>query len=262
MLCNYGCKRKAVYKFKNGKWCCEKNTSSCPSMKSKNSELNSERIFSVDHRKNLSKSLTGRKRKPFTFKHKIKLSEAGKGRIPTKETRNKISKSLMGHAPTLIKHTDEGKRNISRAVSGKLNGMYGKTHSKELVEKWSKERSGSGNPMYGKKMSKLTREKQSIAKKGKFNGSDNPNWRGGISLEPYCFEFTNDLKEYIKNRDLYQCKNPDCWGRSKKLVVHHIDYDKKHCVPENLITLCISCNSRANFKRIQWKKIFLEIIGE
>lgn len=37
-ICDYGCGRKANYKFKNGKVCCSSNHQSCPSVRKKNSE--------------------------------------------------------------------------------------------------------------------------------------------------------------------------------------------------------------------------------
>ncbi len=40
-----------------------------------------------------------------------------------------------------------------------------------------------------------------------------------------------------------------CFGNIHRLSVHHIDYVKKNCGPENLITLCASCDSRANKDR-------------
>ncbi len=92
-----------------------------------------------------------------------------------------------------------------------------------------------------------------------FKGNKNPNWRGGISKEPYCFEFTTDLKEYIKYRDNYICLSLSC-GSKKDLVVHHIDYNKKHCEEENLITLCRSCNFKANFNRKWHEEIYKRII--
>jgi hypothetical protein len=42
MICDYGCGREATHQFpSNGKWCCEKNTMSCPKMKevNRNSQL-------------------------------------------------------------------------------------------------------------------------------------------------------------------------------------------------------------------------------
>ena len=87
-----------------------------------------------------------------------------------------------------------------------------------------------------------------------------PMWKGGISKEPYCFEFTTDLKEFIKQRDNYKCQNPDCRKSSNKLVPHHIDYNKKNCELNNLITLCTSCNSKANFNRERWKTYYKMLI--
>jgi hypothetical protein len=33
VLCSYGCGKIAVHKFKNGKWCCEKNINKCSAIK-------------------------------------------------------------------------------------------------------------------------------------------------------------------------------------------------------------------------------------
>jgi len=100
----------------------------------------------------------------------------------------------------------------------------------------------------------------SICDSIKKSGSGNCNWKGGISCEPYCDVWLDkEFKESIKERDNYQCQNPDCWQTSEKLTIHHIDYNKKNCQPENLITLCNSCNGRANFDR-SWHKSFYRIV--
>ena len=57
MLCDYGCGQEAKYQFKNGKWCCSKNCSSCVEIKRKNKEANLGRIPSKETRKKLRKSL-------------------------------------------------------------------------------------------------------------------------------------------------------------------------------------------------------------
>lgn len=93
-----------------------------------------------------------------------------------------------------------------------------------------------------------------------FSNSNNPNWKGGISRDPYCFEFGEDLKEYIKQRDGYKCMNPCCNSKNpNNLCIHHIDYNKKSCGPENLITLCRSCNSEANKDR-EWHTAWYQAI--
>ena len=81
-------------------------------------------------------------------------------------------------------------------------------------------------------------------------GSNNSNWKGGIGIEPYCDAWADkEYKADIKERDDSMCMNPDCWNTSEALCLHHIDYDKKNCSPSNLITLCASCNIRANYNR-------------
>lgn len=88
----------------------------------------------------------------------------------------------------------------------------------------------------------------------RISGSRSYMWKGGIACEPYCDVWIDkDFKESIKERDGYKCLNPDCKKSSKRLSTHHIDYNKKSCKPENLITLCVSCNSRANIDR-EWHK--------
>ena len=95
----------------------------------------------------------------------------------------------------------------------------------------------------------------------KFSGAGNPNWRGGLSYEPYCEIWTSELKEYIKFRDGNVCLNPCCKSKNpSNLVVHHIDYDKKNCNQYNLITVCNTCNTEANFNRTWHKNWYTAII--
>lgn len=89
-----------------------------------------------------------------------------------------------------------------------------------------------------------------------FFGAGNPNWKGGISLKPYCQIWSNKgYKTDIKNRDSNICQNPYCFKNGDFLNIHHIDYNKQNCHPSNLITLCNRCNTRANSDRdwhIEW----------
>jgi len=92
------------------------------------------------------------------------------------------------------------------------------------------------------------------------SGLNHYNWKGGISCDPYCDAWADkEYKKSIKKRDNYTCQNPDCWGASQRLTIHHIDYNKKNCHPSNLITLCSSCNSRANFNRKYWVNIYKKV---
>lgn len=92
-------------------------------------------------------------------------------------------------------------------------------------------------------------------------GENNPAWKGGLKLEPYCQIWNvKDFREEIKERDSYRCTNPYCTGfNSHVLSLHHINYDKKDCNPKNLITICRSCNSRANVDR-RWHRKWYETL--
>lgn len=93
-----------------------------------------------------------------------------------------------------------------------------------------------------------------------FKGDGNPNWKGGISCEPYCEQWLDkDYLESIKIRDGYKCLNPYCYRKTELLCIHHINYVKKDCHPLNLITLCISCNSYANTDR-DWHETWYKAI--
>lgn len=90
----------------------------------------------------------------------------------------------------------------------------------------------------------------------------NPNWRGGISKEPYPFNFTQELKEAIRSRDNHTCQlcgvpEMECL---KKLPIHHIDYNKENLATDNLISLCKRCHSRVNGNRDYWQDYFLALL--
>lgn len=49
------------------------------------------------------------------------------------------------------------------------------------------------------------------------------------------------IKEQVKERDRYVCRDCGCDDR-RRLIVHHLDYNKKNNRINNLITLCRSCH--------------------
>lgn len=110
---------------------------------------------------------------------------------------------------------------------------------------------------------------KSCARKEQYKDpSNHPNWLGGVSFEPYSIEFTKNLKNKIRERDDYKCQKCDCIEEehlkrlNKVLAVHHINYNKEDCSSENLITLCTSCNTKANKNRDFWFMFFSEIINQ
>jgi hypothetical protein len=97
-----------------------------------------------------------------------------------------------------------------------------------------------------------------IERSVKYSGPNCIFWKGGISNEPYCYEWVAELKDIVKERDNYSCLNPECTS-GKNLCIHHIDYIKKNCKLNNLITICKSCNSKANIDR-EWHKCWYRTI--
>ena len=148
--------------------------------------------------------------------------------------------------------------------SGNTNNVSEKIRKKIGKSNKGKKRSESLKQLLRKKalqqfkngMPEETKKKMSEAQKGE-KGS---NWKGGIACEPYCdFWLDKEYKESIKERDGYQCLNPECNKNNNKLCLHHINYNKKDCRPKNLITICNSCNLRANKDRI-WHEVWYNTI--
>jgi hypothetical protein len=92
------------------------------------------------------------------------------------------------------------------------------------------------------------------------SGCGHHNWKGGISKEPYCQKWTKKFRKSIKKRDGYKCMNPYCDSKDPEdLTIHHIDYNKKNCRHQNLITACRSCNGKANYNR-EWHEFWYKAI--
>ena len=193
---------------------------------------------------------------------------------PKEETRKKMSearKKLMKENPSLRedcikrlkgawvgkKHSIKTKQllreiNIGRKMSEKSklkmkeSWDYQKHFTEDIKKKMGKTQSiikkGKGNPMYGK-----TKELC-------------PSWLGGKSFEPYGEEFNLKLKNLIRKRDNQVCMNCGVHREklSKSLSIHHINYDKKCNIEQNLISLCVSCHTFTNTNRDYWQKLFQE----
>ena len=80
----------------------------------------------------------------------------------------------------------------------------------------------------------------------------------------YGAEFDNALKEQVRFRDHYKCRECGCsqLENGKQLDCHHIDYNKKHNILNNLIALCMKCHRKTNFNRDYWEEYFQAKIKE
>ena len=91
-------------------------------------------------------------------------------------------------------------------------------------------------------------------------------WKGGCEKD-YPKEWTNSLREYIRDRDNRQCQFPECVYSdtmySIRLHVHHINGYKDDCSHKNLISLCnkhhmfVESNSPKN-----WEDYFYSITAD
>lgn len=92
-----------------------------------------------------------------------------------------------------------------------------------------------------------------------YRGPTASNWIGGVSRLPYPWNF-KEISRRVIERDGGECQSPACRGVDQRLTAHHIDYDKENCADDNLITLCSSCNSRANFHRVRWTGFYAHLM--
>ena len=139
----------------------------------------------------------------------------------------------------------EVRKKISKARKKNPIGFI-KDQSKSIKTRFKK-----GHIPWSKgKLSPWTSERNKLAK-----GEKSPVWLGGKSFEPYTTDWTKTLKKSIRQRDKYTCQ---ICGEEPALYVHHIDYNKKNCNPNNLIILCHSCHSKTNYNRDYWINYFYE----
>ena len=206
---------------------------------------------------------------------KKQRSESSTGRKHSKETKEKLSKLRTGEGNGMYKkhHSDEAKEKLSKAmknrkitwgdkISESLKGRVvppeqRKKASKFMTEHWKTH----PNPFKGKHHSEETKEKLRKIHLGRYDGPKHPQWRGGITHDPYCFSWP-EIRKAIKERDNNTCQNPNCKTNSKDLTTHHINYIKEECEGTNLITLCRSCNAKANFNRKKYKIFYQNILIE
>lgn len=203
------------------------------------------------------------------------------GKHHTKQTREKISKALKGKSLTeqhkrklslanIGKHpfkplTEEERLNISRATKAAMALLPPEVKEKMRVASGFA-LSGPDNMHYGipKTPEIKAKIRATIILNGSSAGSNNPNWKGGISKDPYPFEFDEELRESIYDRDDHTCQGcgvpqAECL---RSLNLHHIDYNKSNMVETDLISLCDKCHGKTSYNREYWQSHFEEMIAK
>lgn len=184
-----------------------------------------------------------------TKQHKQAMSERSKG-IRIKDISGKKFNRL-----TVIKFSHSSKYRQTywecicqcgkNVVVAKNNLICGNVKScgclaKEIIAEWNKENGKSG--------------------------SENPNWKGGLSNNPYPKKFNTKLKFKIRQRDKFTCQicgkteGQERQEINRVLCVNHIDFNKNNCEEDNLNTLCLKCNLMVNFDREKWTNYFKQAV--
>lgn len=172
----------------------------------------------------------------------------GKTNIFSEKTLKKMSEWQKGKhnspATEFKKGQNAGKDNFSWK-GGKVKRIC-ETCNKEFLAHPSRVKIG-----IGKFCSRSCRAKS-------YKGEKGNNWQGGISFEPYTPDFNQQLKDRIRVRDNFICQlcgvpELEC---DERLSIHHIDYIKKNCREDNLLSLCRKCNGKVNANREYWTNYF------
>lgn len=193
-----------------------------------------------------------------------------KGHIPWMKGKNHSIETKIKLAKATKQLWQEGKMSKSLEAGFKkgqesLKGMLGKKMSEESKRKISLANKGKKKPPrtleHSKKLSIALKgnkiwlgKKHTEETKNKLSKENHWNWLGGKSFEPYTVDWTETLRRSIRERDKYICQLCNLYGNT----VHHIDYNKKNCNLDNLITLCRSCNIKVNHNRNYWTNYFNE----
>lgn len=209
------------------------------------------------------------------------LTEAGRKRI-SEARKAYIAKHGCG-VPSVL--PDWWKQRISKGRKGKKGsfGHAGKRHSAESRNKIKIARAKqvfteADNAKRAASLLRAWRDPSNAdavaLRKNRFrllmSGENSPTWKGGKSFETYPKEFSNNLKERVRDRDCRKCQEcgaeennlHDASGRKYRLMVHHIDYDKKNCDTRNLISLCRPCHTATNHSRDKWKAKYQKIMQD
>lgn len=185
-----------------------------------------------------------------------RMSETLTGR--TKENHEgvrKQSEKMTGRT----KENDEGTRRQTDALRGRTKEEY------EYIQRQADKLTGRTKEEYDY----LKRQSEKMKSR---TGELAPQWKEGVSFEPYCPKFDDDLKERVRlffDRKCYIC------GKSeqeqidemkkegkvpiRKLDVHHVNYNKDTCCDDSkplFVPLCRKCHMKTNQDKEYWEDFF------
>jgi 5-methylcytosine-specific restriction endonuclease McrA len=219
--CAY-CGGEGKFQFKNGRWCCCKYHSSCPTGKKIRSESTTKYI----------KEHPGCRSGP---------NHPGWGTHRSEETKLLMSILKFGV------YKGEDNPNWGNHPIFKNLESFRELRRIIATKQWEDEE-------YRKMM--IERNKQAAIKqwedeefRNRMTGPNHPNYNPDRDqvFFPYTKEFKINIPRVLE-RDEYTCQHPKHVINDSMLIVHHINRDKKDSRIENLITLCDSCHKSVTHK--------------
>jgi len=192
----------------------------------------------------ISKAKKGKLLGHFTQEHKKKIGKGNRGKIVSKETRERLSNTRK----RLFREGKLQSINKGRDDRIKVKCAYCR---KELL----------------RHLSILKKSNHSFCNEicyGQYYaGENNPMFNNWSSREPYGKKFSPKLKEQIRKFYHYRCQQ--CFRHQDelgyKLHIHHIDFDKTNNDPSNLIPLCRNCHMQTNYGRDDWIEYFKDKVN-
>jgi len=176
-----------------------------------------------------------------------------KGIIQRKDV---IKRQLMKYGHNCCKYCFGKEKSFSEAQKARIDNRS-HPHS-EKTKKFLSEIK-KGKPSWNKGLTSETSDsirigaqRVAITKKGRYRGSNNPNWKGGVSLIKKPFPESRQLKKWMVFRnqqlknDFYQCYKCSSRLFSNQLQIHHLlsqtKFPDQIFEEQNCITFCIKCH--------------------
>lgn len=191
------------------------------------------------------------------------------------EVRAKISANNASKRPEIRKMHSENKKGIKNVMKNpdiKAKHLAA-VQTTEFREKESIIHLGKLRPDMIGELNQMHRPEVAAKISISMSGPNHWNWKDGISFEPYCPKFNNNLKERIRAFFNYECiicgksteENITNNGRKFELSCHHVEYNKNACCdgkPVHFAALCLRCHSKTNYDTEKWENILHIIINE
>lgn len=281
MICEYGCGQEALYQFKNGKWCCSNNWESCPAKRKRLSDNLKGKKPSPESIQKMVNTRRERDNYHHSEESKIKMSEIGKTRVFTEEHRQNISKSCKGRSIPWSEERKEKQRGYK--LSNETRSKMKESRKKQCGQNHHRWMGGKLTPQFIYYVDRLSpyeecrsddngqlevkcfkcgtwikpTKSQIYGRIYGINHEDQNHFYCSDSCKLQCpifrkhpyitspskRELQPELRKMVLERDNHQCVK--C-GSTSNLVCHHIDPVVSNPIEstdmDNCITLCKDCH--------------------